>query len=158
MTVSLIHVPRTGGMSLMASLKEDLGPDQCRWLGLPFYGQGKCHEEIIRNCSGVRLVGGHYGWKKIPWVTWTTVLRDPVERVVSYYFQLKRLTFNRPRKCHEAAKKLSLEKWVEECWWEISNLATRMLTGCPGFLPTTPIFEEAEKTLNLCHWSGLQVV
>jgi hypothetical protein len=96
----LLHIPKTGGSSLERALVEQLPPEA----SLRLYGADRTAEQIHGQVDGLggaarrrlRLLTGHQVWfgihrlfpeRRPRYVTW---LRDPVARVLSNYWKIRR--------------------------------------------------------------------
>lgn len=100
-----LHIPKTAGTSFRNILKKQYKKKQvCR---LDIYPSGdielnekKFTDTVLKN--DIKVIHGHFSFKKInthfelatntPFITW---LRDPVERVISNYFFLKKIISDR---------------------------------------------------------------
>lgn len=81
--------------------------------------------------AGVKIIIGHVGYglhQYLPWpCTYFTILRDPVDRVISSYYQTRRARID-PLK--QEAQKLTLEEFVlSGLRTALDNGQTRMLSG-----------------------------
>ncbi len=140
-----IHIPKTGGNSFRATLKEVYGEDAVLNIHHVSKKIDKMRplnikpEDISPN---IRVIHGHFNYsdliktygfdKNIPVITW---MRDPTERVISHYFYLKRELFDSLDKldADEETYKFvnSISKNViEYAWWSHRrNIMSRSLEG-----------------------------
>lgn len=127
-----MHIPKTAGLSLLALLRKVYG----RFV-LP--GHELAQRDRLQHLASsepamarqLRAVHGHMPWGFHTWFgrpfVYLAFVRDPVERVISYYdFCRREPTHNR----HPLANELSLEAWVEAnpdlC---VDNAMTRFFSG-----------------------------
>jgi hypothetical protein len=149
-----VHIPKTGGSTLNHYIYDQMHADDASTLetaylhaGVYYYPRGffkASHRavtpEIARVLSreDLRAVVGHFtfgihAYVRKPW-TYVTMLRHPVERVVSLYYHLK---------C-EGKLSVSLEGFVEKPpFTEVDNDQTRRISGMDP-----PIGEVNEKMLD----------
>jgi hypothetical protein len=134
------HIPKTAGTSLSEILKKQYGVDSV----YRCYGddpQQRSIHQIVKDLGVIlqspsnhnfAAVTGHLGFglhEFFPTLNYQylTILREPVDRVVSYYSHVKRY-FQNP--LGEAARTLSLEEFISrQLSIEVDNLQTRYLSG-----------------------------
>jgi hypothetical protein len=151
--VLLVHIPKCGGTSLIDVFGEIFGDDACfrhrrRKPGTGTYGPAI--EDLDANVrSHLRFVAGHipYGFHKFfdgeP--IYLTVVRDPVDRLVSDYF------FSRDRgapKLKKITSSLSLDEYFEHKMESttsrmLSNQQTAFVTGRKG-----AVFPDAKRRID----------
>lgn len=168
-----LHVPKTAGKTL-ASVIED--QHTARWSEFkrdewhPKAAAQAVREWNQSHRDALQIFHGHqhYGidaYLSIP-VTYYTVLRDPVERVISHYYYVQQS--HAPRDRHEAARgshpdrqrvqegRLSLQEYVSSGYCEeMDNGQTRLLAGESGLYDrvpfgkcTTNLLETAKKNMS----------
>jgi hypothetical protein len=132
-TVIFIHIPRTAGVSLDAILERQYNPAKIYSL----YSQEK-RDEFNKlsdhQKANIQLLNGHflsYGiHERLPNPsTYITMMRDPVDRVISHYYFVRR---SPNHYLHEIvmSKNMSLQDYVgSELSIEINNGQTRLLAG-----------------------------
>jgi hypothetical protein len=128
--VFFLHLPRTAGTTLARVIQRQY-PSQAT---LPLYDSstgeelGKASAERL---DGLRAVVGHFYFGAHRFLpkpsTYVTVLRDPVDRVISHYWFARG---DRTHYLHEAACRLSLSDYVMSCdRAEPNNDQARLLCG-----------------------------
>lgn len=127
--VIFVHVPKTAGTTLRHIIQYQFQPNNV----FEFYRRvRKPHKGIdeFRNLSEARknslkLVSGHIGFGLHEFLsqpcTYITVLRDPIDRVISYYYYLLNTR-------NGAAKNKSLEDFVKT-YRGAQNSMTKFLSG-----------------------------
>lgn len=135
-TLVFQHLPKTGGSTLRAYLEQKFSPDL---MHLPATPAREFREELralpLERRAALRCVGGHlfFGIHELlpnP-CAYFTLLRDPVERVISLYAYAQR----RPDlPIHELARSQDLAGFVERGGKAVDNVQTRFLSGA-GFEP-----------------------
>lgn len=121
-----MHIPKCAGKTWNAFFVEALGADQVGWL----FGDPLEVQEDVHGLDGVRVLGGHLPWgvhyelhrKPRYW----TMLRHPVDRVISHFFFLRA---HAPQKVRGSL--LSYIRRPDDYRQKIffRNLTTRMLAG-----------------------------
>lgn len=115
MKVAFLHIPKTAGTSIRVALQEAFGADNCYVLGLnepwqEFRKNAKAHADTP-------VLAGHFTMndiRRVPGPRKTfTVLRDPVERVLSWYGYLRR---REETALHEWASSNDAETFIEKCY------------------------------------------
>ena len=152
-----IHIPKTGGMSFTAFLADGVRPRAALSINAPmqitFLSDDQLNgHELITSHTGVIIFNRLRGnYKRV------TLLRDPVERVLSlYYYQRSN---NVQTVLCQAARTLSLEEFVQSKEWQIVSAVrdhqTWMLFHDPSPIyrlehkdtPPETILDTAKRTL-----------
>jgi len=156
--IAFVHIPKTAGGTLANMLGRAYTRSAFCDGGNAFLDPAKAVNKISRGpggwerwCrDGGRVVAGHipYGMfrEHLPADTrYVSLLRDPIDRVVSHYHAHKRALG-------------SLEEALEQAPPELTNLATRMLSGTVSTAgPLTPSdLEGAQANLRRFAFVGLQ--
>jgi hypothetical protein len=153
-----VHIPKTGGTSLVAAIESQYGPAHLARLYLG--GFGIPVDEFLqwsrRRLRKVRAVTGHYEFGLAAHLpgdsTYLTVVRDPIDRVVSHYHYV--LTEPTLVELHQAhGSDASLEAHVTRSPLRdlINNAQTRQIGGDvlePGRPPTAADLEIAMRRLD----------
>ena len=119
--IALVHVPKTGG----TSLKKLLGEDKLsRFVNL------NMHRPISKLCAP----------KKYDYIT---IIRDPIERVWSYYQMVLQSPSQYP---YKSFANRGLSCFLKHCW-EARNMACRYYSGQIAKEPTVQTLQDALKNL-----------
>ncbi len=128
--IIFLHLPKTAGMTLARIIERQYDASSV----LPLY-ESSWGEELAaiprREMDRLRVVMGHMYFGAHAFVdrpsTYVTVLRDPVDRVISHYYFVRR---DPSHYLYESAHKMSLKEYVEFCnRQEPNNDQTRLLAG-----------------------------
>ncbi len=92
-TVIFVHIPKTAGTSLHTTMTVQYGHGRSYWFGKQ-QGEAEAKQHFaelsVENRKKLRLIRGHipFGWHEhVPGpFTYISLLRDPVDRVISLYF------------------------------------------------------------------------
>ena len=117
--IALVHIPKTGGTSLHKLLSED---NLSRFINL------NMHRPISRLCDPVTY-------------SYITIMRDPIERVWSYFNMVLK---NPPGFPYKRFADKGLDCFLEHCW-EVRNMACRYYSG---EIAREPNVETSEKAFN----------
>lgn len=129
-TVIFLHIPKTAGMTLRYIIQHQYRPGSIYELyGLPkaTYSQriNKLEKLPRLQDKGIKIINSHLGFGLHEYLrtpsTYITFLRDPIERVISFYYFLQRI------KC-EQFRDMSLEDFVQTCG-RTKNSMTKFLSG-----------------------------
>ena len=132
-TVIFIHIPRTAGVSLDAILERQYNPAKIYSLYSPEKLEKFKHLDDEKKAN-IQLLNGHfmsYGiHERLPNPsTYITMMRDPVDRVISHYYFVRR---SPNHYLHETvmSNNMTLQEYVgSELSIEINNGQTRLLAG-----------------------------
>lgn len=143
--VVFLHIPKTAGTSLGGVFRSQFGKSAIfkmrTWQpDAHEAGEKQMRESIARlntlvpaQRAGVRFVKGplHYGFEPVLPGRYFTLLRNPVKRVLSLYFQIKKPgSKHLPPEKMEQALKMSLREFVESgITLETDNDQTRRVAG-----------------------------
>lgn len=129
-TLIFVHIPKCGGTSLHRTLENIQGLQYRHLRGIP---------EDLEGIESLDGIGGHQNFGSTPLhksrsrLVYITVIRSPVERVLSFYRHILDHPNHHLRRAHPDLKDASPTQFVErlaaEGNYEISNLQTKMLTG-----------------------------
>ena len=133
--VIFVHIPKTAGTTLRNIIERNFDKQAI------FAIDGRDPQksiEIFNSLSlekkaSFSLVQGHVAFgaiKNLPHkqIKHITFLRDPVERVLSYYSYILSDSFRRPQA--EIAENMSLKNYLlSKCDWQMNNHQTRMIAG-----------------------------
>jgi hypothetical protein len=148
-----LHLPKTAGSTLARVIERQYPAGAV----LPLYDSATGEE--IRSIPDdrmrrLRVVMGHFYFGAHRFAsrpaTYVTVLRDPIERVISHYYYVRR---EPTHYLYDAAQELSLADYVRSCnLAEPNNDQTRLLCGeYQGAIPTTctdPMLPLAKENLR----------
>lgn len=152
-----LHLPKTAGMTLRGILETVYAGHAIEFLS-NFGGELRAFaERPIDERRSVALLAGHISWgaqAALPGARTITVLRDPVERMISVYHYNKRA----PNALHHEAinrDNLSLRDAVESGLLRgEGSLQAAMLAG-PRVREPRAILEAAKRNLRACAAFGL---
>ena len=133
--IIFLHIPKTAGTSLRDIIERNFDEKAI------FTIDGKNPRESIKLFNSLKsadkasfsLVQGHGEFgaiKDLPQkqIKYITFVRNPVERVLSYYSYILSDSFKRPQA--EVAESMSLKKYlISKCDWQMNNHQTRMIAG-----------------------------
>jgi hypothetical protein len=132
-----LHVPKTAGTTLKTILSRQYGPDEiakCYYDKPDKTLKGQLEKILSLSKSQadrIKIVMGHMGFglhEHLAWpCTYFTVLRDPIDRAISSYYQTRRAKFDKLR--HDA-QRLNLRDFVSSGLLKaMDNGQTRLLSG-----------------------------
>lgn len=174
-TLLFMHLPKTGGTSLRSAVLQAYSD---REVGM-VYGAGELEGAMSREqfqalpaeeLARFDLIVGHFPFgvhRRVPRSSrYVTVVRDPVDRVVSLYFHYRNLPGIRfggkghRERLRMRLRRTSLEDWVfEDRRLGVDNLMVRNIAGARG-VPfgacTEAMFDEAMANIET-HFAALLV-
>lgn len=132
--IVFIHVPKTGGMTLYSMIREIYKPSELHKINPAAESIEKYKSLPQTRKDRLKMIYGHmdYGLRELlpPGSNYVTLMRHPVDRVISHYYYVRR-TENDPLR--ELALRSSLYDWVAHCnLEEMENGQTRRLSGMAG--------------------------
>lgn len=163
-TIIFLHMPKAAGMSLNAILKKQYGAD--RILEVDPKRPRKAYLDIVNMPVWVALklrgISGHAIWEIHKWLpkpfVYMTVLRDPVERVLSFYSYVAASPSHHlyTKMMNDNMKLDDFLDWSESTF-ETSNLQTKLLSSSNPFYETymPDAFERARRNLEKYFLVGL---
>lgn len=129
--IVFIHVPKTGGVTLYSMIRDIYKPSELHKIN-PSLASIEKYQSLSRASKDkLKVIYGHMDyrlhWLLPPNSRYVTLMRNPVERVISHYHYVRRTT-NDPLR--ELAMRSSLDDWVARCnLHEMDNGQTRRLSG-----------------------------
>lgn len=165
---TFIHIPKTGGTTIVDTLSRQILFNKFQRLNPTRFthpkdfldGVADILEKVI-SASKVDVVGGHFGFAAHPKLTdpseYFTVLRDPIERVISEYYFMKYKGMYYQHLIE--SENLSLEEYIHhpETFY-LNNLQTRLISGVSyesGEEVTRAMYDLALKNLKKFKVFGL---
>lgn len=129
--VVFIHIPKTGGMTLYSMIRDIYKPSELHKINPAMESIEKYKQLSPSRKDKLKVIYGHmdYQVRELlpPNSRYVTLMRNPVERVISHYHYVRR-TANDPLR--ELAMRSSLDDWVARCnLLEMDNGQTRRLLG-----------------------------
>ncbi|MGM0876129.1 MAG: sulfotransferase family 2 domain-containing protein [Bacillota bacterium] len=130
-----MHISKTGGTTMNSIIQRQYHPSETKF---KFFNTS-LFEEYIRTTPAKQLAklkctGGHVEFRRIPIerpYTYFTMLRDPVDRVISLYYYIK--TPKDLNHLYNKTKDMSLEDFIEskdaKLLLRTSNEQTRFVSG-----------------------------
>lgn len=144
-TIIFVHIPRTGGTSLVKALKSHFNKDEVfsiskistmlhgeKWAEIPYLERQANIEAYFRDLSAkkrksYKLIIGHmnYGWHQyLDNHSYITFLRNPIDRVLSLYRYIMTYRIELTQ-----SDSFSLTDFINSGHEEISNGIAKRLTG-----------------------------
>ena len=128
------HIPKTGGTTLRKAVSKLFEQDNI------FIIDRKYSLNTLENLSEkkktkIKFVAGHCCFGVHTFLlepfTYITLLRDPIERIVSHYYFMRSCPNNSP-KFYEQTRNMSLKEFIISDISEINNCLTKALSGKTG--------------------------
>lgn len=129
--IVFIHIPKTGGMTLYSMIRDIYKPSELHKINPAMESIEKYRHLPQERKEKLKAIYGHMDYRVRellpPNSRYVTLMRNPVERVISHYHYVRR-TANDPLR--ELAMQSSLDDWVARCdLLEMDNGQTRRLLG-----------------------------
>jgi len=132
-TVVFVHIPKTAGTTLHHIIDQQYPPHLCYWIKRHDVGVEEFKSQSAARRAELRMVRGHipYGLHEyIPGpVAYFTILRQPIERLISYYYFVRR---EPEHYLHDYANTqgVTLQHYVESrASLQTDNFQTRLISG-----------------------------
>jgi hypothetical protein len=146
-----LHIPKTAGSTLRHIIERQYPPD-----AILIQHQPTIHQVLQALPQGrvdrLHVVMGHLWFGAHALLprpaTYLTVLRDPIDRIISHYYFVQR---DPEHYLHQIVQGMSLEEYVTSgCSTEIYNDQTRLLVGAPieTGQPSAEILAVAKQNLD----------
>jgi len=150
-TIIFIHIPKTAGRTVNSIIRSQYEPASFfsngeavisrfgkDWLKRTDSERWKTSEEILANLPesekrNIKIIFGHMNFGRhvhLPQTcTYFTLLRNPIDRVISYYYHLMRMEGHSLYNSI-MSKKLTMGEWVKSGYtFSVDNGQTRMISG-----------------------------
>lgn len=168
-----IHIPKTAGTAFRLILNESIPAKNFAKVDIQPSGRIRVNDQIFKSNKlgkSVSHIHGHFSYKDLhenfeldPEVEYITWVRDPVERVLSNYYFLKRIIEERLKEQEDENLWPRMGKSLEEyvALEENQNVMSRFLEGAPldsfKFIGLQDHYSEDLKHLQeLMNWPQLQ--
>lgn len=157
-----IHLPKTAGTAFRSALCAAYGDSNVS----PSFGESILDDKAAELLSQYRIISGHISISDIdryfPDRKLLTILREPIDRSLSWYFYANSQTVKVEHIDVQAAQKFRVGEFFSQnkyvIYRNIYNRQTRQLGGhaLDYFTDIRNICVSAKKTLERCSWIGLQ--
>lgn len=163
-TIILAHMPKAAGISLNTIMKKQYGIKRVLEVDptKPRKAYLDAVDMSIWTALRLRAISGHIIWDIHEWLpkpyVYMTVLRDPVERVLSFYSYV-RASFEHRLHNEMIDKNMDLEEFLEwdKSMLELNNLQSKLLSSMHPFRESdlSVVFERAKSNLETYFLVGL---
>ena len=161
-----LHLPKTAGTSLRLALQEAYGPEAVS----PHVNACFLQNENLDLLNQYTFICGHLSFadarRLFPDAATFTVVREPVERCISWYWYARAATINQSAGSEfldvQAAKNFDMDTFFSLPWGvtfhNIHNRMTRQLGShaCDRYANLEAAYQQAQNTLRQCLWIGRQ--
>lgn len=132
--VVFIHIPKTGGITLYSMIRDIYKPSELYKINPAMESIEKYKYLSQDRKEKLKVIYGHMDYRihelLPPNSRYVTLMRSPVERVISHYHYVRRTASN---PLWELAMQSTLDDWVSRCnLHEMDNGQTRRLSGMSG--------------------------
>lgn len=129
--IVFIHIPKAGGMTIYSAIRSIYKPSEIHKINPAAESLEKYKQLSVARKKNLKVIYGHMDYQIHKFMPsnsrYFTMMRNPIERVISHYYYVKR-TANNP--LNELAKRSTLEDWITRCGLiEMNNGQTRRLSG-----------------------------
>jgi hypothetical protein len=153
-TAIFLHIPKTAGSTLSEIVLRQYKPRQVIWLRQPRIADSAAEFANLpdERKRAMRFILGHVGYGLHELTpnrcTYVTVLREPVDRVVSYYYYILRTPVHF---MHEETKKLTLKEFAaSQISNKVSNGQTKYLAEMDAKGCTAETLQTAKEPPRRC--------
>lgn len=154
-TIIFVHIPKTGGTTLERLIKRQYEPKSLFLFNRTAESLAQFRKLTEAEKKNIKFLQGHWRFglhKEFPQpCTYMTILRDPIERVISLYHYILRTPEN-PAHKEITSKNMSLKEYASSGVTSVDNNQTRLLStaeSVSGYRPCSPeMLESAKKNLQ----------
>lgn len=160
--IVFIHLPKTGGTSFRNSLCSAFGLENVS----PPFGESVMSDQEAEYLERFQVISGHISIldvdKFFPDRDIITILRDPMDRVVSWYYFANSQTIMDQNIDVQAAQKFTADEFFTlnkyEIFRNIYNRQCRQLGGhaLDYYIDMESAATQAQAVIDRCTWVGLQ--